>query len=128
VTLLLLDIGPIELLLVIAAAVMLFGGDLPDVARRAGQALGRLRATAQDLARHIDAPPDLTRLPEERDDRATEAAPRAPDEERDGSSGVNVDQQHPGTPEHGSAPDRAAPPEDDIDPQHARPPERPPAG
>jgi sec-independent protein translocase protein TatA len=61
----LLDIGPIELLLLAAAAVMLFGGELPDMARRAGKALGKLRATARELSRQIDLPPDVGQLPTE---------------------------------------------------------------
>jgi Sec-independent protein translocase protein TatA len=59
----LLDIGPVELLILAAAAIMLFGGDLPDMARRAGQFVGRLRASAQELTREAQAPPDITRLP-----------------------------------------------------------------
>ena len=45
----LLNIGFLELLLLTLAAVMLFGGDLPGVARKAGTLLGRLRSTADDL-------------------------------------------------------------------------------
>jgi len=59
----LLDIGPWELLLVAIGAILLFGGDLPDVARRAGRALGRLRSMAGDLARSADLPPDVGHLP-----------------------------------------------------------------
>lgn len=59
----LLDIGPVELLILAAAAIMLFGGDLPDMARRAGQFVGRLRASAQELTREAQPPPDITRLP-----------------------------------------------------------------
>ena len=63
-TLLLLDVGPIEMLVLAVAAIMLFGGDLPDLARRAGQFVGRLRSAASELTREIDVPPDLHRLPE----------------------------------------------------------------
>jgi hypothetical protein len=59
----LLDIGPVELLILAAAAVMLFGGDLPDMARRAGRLLGRLRASAQELTREVEPPSDLGHLP-----------------------------------------------------------------
>jgi Sec-independent protein translocase protein TatA len=59
----LLDIGPWEMLLVAIGAILLFGGDLPDVARRAGQMLGRLRNMASDLARSADLPPDVGDLP-----------------------------------------------------------------
>jgi Sec-independent protein translocase protein TatA len=59
----LLDIGPIELLILVAAAVMLFGGDLPDMARRAGHVVGRLRASAAELTRDVEPPQDLGSLP-----------------------------------------------------------------
>ena len=60
----LLDVGPIEMLVLAVAAIMLFGGDLPDIARRAGQIVGRLRSAATDLTREIDMPSDLNRLPD----------------------------------------------------------------
>ena len=60
----LLDVGPIEMLVVAIAAIMLFGGDLPDIARRAGQIVGKLRSAATDLTREIDMPSDLNRLPD----------------------------------------------------------------
>lgn len=70
----LLDIGPWELLLVAVGAILLFGGDLPDVARRAGRSLGRLRGMASDLARNADLPPDVGQL--------TQQTPRLPEEVR----------------------------------------------
>ena len=60
----LLDVGPVEMLVLAVAAIMLFGGDLPDIARRAGQIVGRLRSAATDLTRELDAPPDLYKLPD----------------------------------------------------------------
>ena len=60
----LLDVGPIEMLVLAVAAIMLVGGDLPDIARRAGQIVGRLRSAASDLTREIDAPRDLYKLPD----------------------------------------------------------------
>jgi Sec-independent protein translocase protein TatA len=74
----LLDIGPVELLILAAAAVMLFGGDLPDMARRAGRMLGRLRASAQELTREVEPPADLGQLPPPGD-------PHAPPPRHDGS-------------------------------------------
>ncbi|MHC5211000.1 MAG: Sec-independent protein translocase subunit TatA/TatB [Planctomycetota bacterium] len=68
----LLDIGPIELMILAAAAVMLFGGDLPDMARRAGQVIGRLRASAQELTRDIEPPRDVAHLPKPGADRPPE--------------------------------------------------------
>jgi Sec-independent protein translocase protein TatA len=53
VNLALLNIGPMELLIMAAAAVMLFGGDLPATARKAAQAVGRLRSLAADLGREF---------------------------------------------------------------------------
>ena len=76
-TLLLLDVGPIEMLVLAIAAIMLFGGDLPDLARRAGQFVGRLRSAAGELTREIDVPPDLHRLPEP-DDALHRPPPPAP--------------------------------------------------
>ena len=51
-----LDIGPFELLLLAAAAVVLFGGDLPDVARKAARVIGRLRAMSADLTQELSRP------------------------------------------------------------------------
>jgi len=63
-----LNIGPFELLLLGAAAVLLFGGDLPDVARKAAVMAGRLRAMTGDLTREMqgrsDLRSDLRRPPE----------------------------------------------------------------
>ena len=73
----LLDVGPIEMLLLAVAAIMLFGGDLPDLARRAGQIVGRLRAAAHELTSQIDPPADLLHLPEP-DDKMHRPPPRYP--------------------------------------------------
>lgn len=61
----LLNIGFPEMLLLAAAAVMLFGGDLPDVARKAARFVGKLRSLSQDLTRELNMPDDLTRPPPE---------------------------------------------------------------
>ena len=63
-TLGLLDVGPMEMLVLGVAAIMLFGGDLPDIARRAGQMIGRIRAAANELTKQIDPPADLFHLPD----------------------------------------------------------------
>ncbi len=60
--LLLLDIGPMEFLVLAATAVMLFGGDLPDVMRRAGRLVSKLRGMAADLGRAANLRDDVTRL------------------------------------------------------------------
>ena len=70
--LLLLDIGPWEFLVIAALAVMLFGGDLPDVMRRAGRFVAKLRGMAEEIGRSASLPEDLAQLP--RDDAS--AAPR----------------------------------------------------
>ena len=58
--LLIFDVGATELLLVAVLAVMLYGGDLPDVARRAGGTMKRLRGVADDLKRQVTTvPPEL---------------------------------------------------------------------
>jgi Sec-independent protein translocase protein TatA len=63
-----LNIGPFELLLLSAAAVLLFGGDLPEVARKAAAMAGRLRAMTTNLTRemqsHGDFKNELRRPPE----------------------------------------------------------------
>ncbi|MFT7463130.1 MAG: Sec-independent protein translocase protein TatA [Pseudohongiellaceae bacterium] len=55
----LLNIGPLELLLLGAAAVLLFGGDLPDVARKAARMAGRLRGMTNDFTREFHEHDDL---------------------------------------------------------------------
>lgn len=55
-----LNIGTFELLLVLVVAVVLFGGDLPDVARKAARVVGRMRAMANDIGRELNRP-DLER-------------------------------------------------------------------
>lgn len=44
-----------ELLVMAAVAVMLFGGDLPATARKAAQAVGRLRSLAAELGREFSS-------------------------------------------------------------------------
>jgi Sec-independent protein translocase protein TatA len=60
--LLLFDIGPLEFLILAAAAVMLFGGELPDVARKAGRMVRKLRTLASEAARNLETP-DIGALP-----------------------------------------------------------------
>ncbi|MCB9898063.1 MAG: twin-arginine translocase TatA/TatE family subunit [Planctomycetes bacterium] len=61
-----LNIGTFELLVVLVVAVMLFGGDLPDVARKTARMVGKVRGMAQDLGRELNRP-DLGRHPDIRD-------------------------------------------------------------
>jgi len=61
VNLALFNIGPMELLIMAAAAVMLFGGDLPATARKAAQTVGRLRSLAADLGREFSVDEHATR-------------------------------------------------------------------
>ena len=49
----LLNIGPIEILLVLGAAVLLFGGDLPETARKLGSFMARARTAANDIRRTV---------------------------------------------------------------------------
>jgi sec-independent protein translocase protein TatA len=53
------DVGATELLVVAVLAVMLYGGDLPDVARKAGSTVKRLRGVADDLKRQVTMPPEM---------------------------------------------------------------------
>ncbi|MBM3985516.1 MAG: hypothetical protein FJ296_07500 [Planctomycetes bacterium] len=73
--LLLFDIGAMELILVAVLAIMLYGGDLPDVARKAGATVRRLRGVADDLKRQVTLPtdPELQRLPHDIDPRRAPA-------------------------------------------------------
>jgi Sec-independent protein translocase protein TatA len=92
VNLAIFNIGPIELLIMAAAAVMLFGGDLPATARKAARTIGRLRAMAAELGREFaaeDSLPkkgdlgiDLKRLAD-LDDGVTHAPPRLPGRRED---------------------------------------------
>ena len=79
--LLLFDVGATELILVAILAIMLYGGDLPDVARKAGATVRKLRGVAEDLKRQVTVPtdPELQRLPADIDPRRDPAlAPPAP--------------------------------------------------
>lgn len=49
----LLNIGTPELIIVIVVAIMLFGGELPDVARKAARVMGKVRGMADDLTREL---------------------------------------------------------------------------
>jgi Sec-independent protein translocase protein TatA len=66
VSLAIFNIGPIELLIMAAAAVMLFGGDLPATARKAARTIGRLRTLASELGREFSAE-DHLQLPKRSD-------------------------------------------------------------
>ncbi|MGQ0552352.1 MAG: twin-arginine translocase TatA/TatE family subunit [Planctomycetota bacterium] len=93
-TLALLDVGPVELLIIALAAIMMFGGDLPDIARRAGRTVARWRAAANELARSVDTsttpsagpplhtPPQIaeTSAPAEAHPPSTDSPPPADDE------------------------------------------------
>lgn len=69
-----LGIGPLEWLVLLGGAVMLFGGDLPGKARKAAQFIGKWRAMVRDLSREMDLhstptpPPPLPPAPEDEDD------------------------------------------------------------
>jgi Sec-independent protein translocase protein TatA len=66
------DVGAGEMLLVVLLAIMLYGGDLPDVARKAGAGIRKLRGVADDLKRQVQIPPeaDLPRILREADPRS----------------------------------------------------------
>ena len=55
---------PLVFLVVAALAVMLYGGDLPDVARKAGSTVKRLRGVADDLKRQVQMPPEVAEISE----------------------------------------------------------------
>lgn len=101
-------IGPFELLLLAALAVMLYGGDLPDMARKAGRLLARLRAISADLSRELhrppppglERPPGLSLTPEERD----RLRPPAPPWMSGGGSTAAAPSKTPGAAAAHSAP------------------------
>ena len=62
-TLLMFDVGFGEMLLVVVLAIMLYGGDLPDVARKTGQQIRRFRGVAEDLKRQVQLPPEADLRP-----------------------------------------------------------------
>jgi len=69
----LLSIGPFELVMLGLVAVMLFGGDLPLMMRKAGRMIGRVRRLSSELSRMIDDAADETeRLASPRHPRAEE--------------------------------------------------------
>lgn len=63
------NIGPLEWIVLLVGAVLLFGGDLPSVVRRLAQFLGKLRAMAAEITREVDlhdryaSPPQRPQLP-----------------------------------------------------------------
>jgi Sec-independent protein translocase protein TatA len=107
----LLDVGPIEMLVLAVAAIMLFGGDLPDLARRAGQIVGRLRAAAHELTSQIDPPADLLRLPDPDDamHNPPPSTPSLPPTTRYPTSPPSTPPQ-PATPASPAAPPEDPPP------------------
>ena len=83
-----LGIGPLEILLLAAIAVMLYGKQLPDVGRSLGRTVGELRrqwtslARELDVAAYVDGPTEApgagrrSRLPASHDDASLVAGPR----------------------------------------------------
>lgn len=48
------DLGIFEIILILIAGVILFGGDLPDVARKMGFYWGKLQVFVSDIKRQLD--------------------------------------------------------------------------
>ena len=65
------DVGASEMILVVVLAIMLYGGDLPDVARKAGASVRKLRGVADDIKRQVQLPADaeIPRILREADPR-----------------------------------------------------------
>lgn len=66
-----LGIGPLEWLVLLGGAVMLFGDDLPGMARKAARFIGKWRAMIRDLSREMnlhDTPTPPPPLPPALDD------------------------------------------------------------
>ena len=51
-----LNIGTFEMLVLAAAAVLLFGGDLPETARKTARLVSRVRSMMHDVTRELNAP------------------------------------------------------------------------
>jgi TatA/E family protein of Tat protein translocase len=51
-----LSIGPTEMVLILIVAVLVFGGRLPEAARKLGQQVAIFRKAARDIQREINAP------------------------------------------------------------------------
>jgi Sec-independent protein translocase protein TatA len=60
--LLMFDVGAGEMMLVVLLAIMLYGGDLPDVARKTGAQIRKFRGVAEDLKRQVQAPPEAAEI------------------------------------------------------------------
>lgn len=56
------NIGPLELMALVALGVLLFGRDLPTVGRKMGQMLAQFRRGMQDFKDQIDRDSDLREL------------------------------------------------------------------
>jgi len=125
-----LNIGPLEWIVLLAGAIMLFGGDLPSVIRKLAQFLGRLRAMASDITREVNLhdyhapPPHRPALPPppptefEIDPGAASAAPEADRDDLDKRDAAELDSaEADASPDENSPPhaDDAPPPPDHSD-------------
>lgn len=58
-----LNIGTFELLVLAGGAVLLFGGDLPQTARKVARVVARIRGMVADLGAELNPPPELKKPP-----------------------------------------------------------------
>lgn len=56
------NIGPLELIALVALGVLLFGRDLPTVGRKLGQTLAQFRRGLHEFKQHLDQDNDLKEL------------------------------------------------------------------
>jgi len=61
-----LGLGPVEIVVIGAIAVMLYGKRLPEVGRSVGQSIGELRKQMATLSRDMDFSPHLDAAPGKR--------------------------------------------------------------
>ena len=64
-------LGPVEIMLIGAIAVMLYGKRLPEVGRSVGQSIGELRKQMATLSRDMDFSAHLDAAPGKRVARST---------------------------------------------------------
>lgn len=77
-------LGPLEICVIGAIAVMIYGKRLPEVGRSVGKGIGELKRSMQSLSKevdissaiHGDLPAAVSQKPARRDDDTASSAPR----------------------------------------------------
>lgn len=76
-------LGPLEICVIGAIAVMVYGKRLPEVGRSVGKSIGELRRSMQSITKEVDISsairgelPPAARVPARRDDDTATVSPR----------------------------------------------------